>query len=317
MKPAGLLAAATLSAALLGSDSWAQPAPPPAPAPAAAAPTAAAGPAGPAANATVTNVGANINISPRRVVLDRAHRTATVTVFNQGSGPGSFRISLVDRVMLPDGQILATSESATHPQMQPQLDRLRSAAQMVRVAPSRVTLAPGQSQTIKLQLVAPPENPSGEYRTHLTVATIPPPTSGITAESAAAGNANALSFQITAVFGISIPAIVRFSEVDAQAKLENVHLESGTSSTGARQAVLVFDIVRAGASSLFGNIEVRPVGKKSELIGVARGVGVYPEIDRRTLRLVLARIPAAGEKLEISFTDDDSSPGKLLATAAL
>ena len=307
MRPAGLLGAAAL--ALLGSDSTAQPTP-------AAPPAASAVPTGPNTTApTVTNVGANINISPRRVILDRAHRTATVTVFNQGSGPGSFRISLVDRVMLPDGQILAVSESATHPEMKASVDQLRSAAQMVRVAPSRVTLAPGQSQTVKLQLVAPPENPSGEYRTHLTVATIPPPTSGITAESAASGNPNALSFQITAVFGISIPAIVRFSDVDAAAKIENARVEAGASPGGAKQTLLVFDLVRSGASSLFGNVEVRPAGKRGELVGVARGVGVYPEIDRRTLRIVLTRAPAPGEKLEVSFTDDDSSPGKLLATA--
>lgn len=310
MKPAGFFCAGPLIAVLAAAPASAQPATPPAPAPAA--------PAAPAAQPNiVTNVGANINVSPRRVVLDRNNRTATVSVFNQGTAPGSFRIALVDRVMLPDGQILAVSDLDKHPEMKPSVDRLRSASAFIRVAPSRVTLAPGQNQTVRLQLLAPPDGAAGEYRTHLTVATIPPPTSGVTAESAASGDPNALSFQITAVFGISIPAIVRISEPEVAAKIENVRVESAEAPGGGRQPVLVFDLVRAGASSLFGNIEVRPVSKRSELVGVARGVGVYTEIDRRTVRLPLLRAPAAGEKLEVSFTDDDSSPGKVLATAPL
>jgi P pilus assembly chaperone PapD len=306
LKPASLLGVAALAVALLTTSSSAQPTPAPAGAPAAT----------PTAVPVVTNVGANINISPRRVTLDVAHRTATVTVFNQGTGPGTFRISLVDRVMTPEGQIIAVSELPGHPEIKPQVDRLHSAAQLVRVAPMRVTLAPGQNQIIKLQLIAPPDA-SGESRTHLTVATVPPPTSGITAEAAAGANPNALSFQINAVFGISIPVIVRAGPADATAKLENARIETGVGPNGAKQTQLVVDIVRTGASSLFGNVEVKPVGKKAETIGLARGVGVYTEIDRRTLRLTLARAPAVGEKLQVSFTDDDTSPGKVLATLVL
>lgn len=302
MKPAAPLFAAALGACLLVSDASAQTAAPAAPA---APPT------------TVTNVGANINVSPRRVILDRNHRTATVAVFNQGTAPGAFRISLIDRVMLPDGQIIATSDIDKHPEIKAQIDRLRSAAEMVRVAPSRVTLAPGQSQAVKLQLLAPPDGATGEYRTHLTVTTVPPPTSGLTAESAATADPKALSFQITAVFGISIPVIVRMADADGTVKIENAHIENGTNAAGARQTVLVLDLLRAGASSVYGNVEVRPVGKHGDLIGVARGIGVYPEIDRRSLRLTLTRPPAPGEKLEISFTDDDASPGKLLASLVL
>lgn len=300
MIPARLLTAAGLAALLLGSDASAQQSP------------------APSATPSVTSVGANINISPKRVILDRAHRTATVNVFNQGTAPGTFRIALIDRVMLPNGQILAVTEGGSHPEMKPYADRLRSAERMIRVAPSRVTLAPGQSQTVKLQLVAPPEDATtGEYRTHLTVTTVPPPSSGLTAESAAAGNANALSFQITAVFGLSIPTIVRVGDLNVAAKIENARVETDRGPSGAAQPVLVLDLVRAGGNSLFGNVEVRSAGKRGEVIGVARGVGVYPEIDRRVLRVPLNRAPAAGEKVEISFTDDDSSPGKLLATAVL
>ena len=68
---------------------------------------------------------------------------------------------------------------------------------------------------------------------------------------------------------------------------------------------------RDGANSLFGNLEVR--GKGKVLLGIARGVGVYPEIDSRVIYVPLQRAPAAGEALDVSFVDDDSSPGRVIA----
>ena len=81
--------------------------------------------------------------------------------------------------------------------------------------------------------------------------------------------------------------------------------------------VASFDLVRLGTSSLFGNIEVRLAGqRRGDPIGVARGVGVYPEIERRLVRIPLSRIRGVEDKIEITFTDDDSAPGKVLAKAA-
>jgi hypothetical protein len=35
------------------------------------------------------------------------------------------------------------------------------------------------------------------------------------------------------------------------------------------------------------------------------------------VRIPLSRAPRAGEKLEVTFTDDDTSPGKVIAKAEL
>jgi len=74
--------------------------------------------------------------------------------------------------------------------------------------------------------------------------------------------------------------------------------------------VLSIDLVRKGASSPFGDVEVRVVkaGKPGE------GVAVYGEIDRRTLILPPTRIPASGEVLDIVLRDDDTRAGTPLAT---
>jgi hypothetical protein len=282
---------------------------------------ASAQPAAPAAPApTVTTVGANLNISPKRVTFDRNRRSATVYIYNQGTAAATFDIGLVDRVMTSDGQIMAVTEASSKPELKPLSDRLTSAKAMLLASPRRATLAPGQGQTIRLRVGNLPEGAAGEYRTHLTITTIPPASVGVTAESAAAGAPDELRFQINSVFGLSIPAIIRLGDADVRATIQNARIEHADVSTDGvaparRTAIMAFDLVRQGSNSLFGNIEIRPAGqRRGDPIGLARGVGVYTEIDRRTVRIPLSREPAAGEKLEITFTDDDTSPGKLLAT---
>ncbi|MFC3070197.1 fimbrial biogenesis chaperone [Phenylobacterium soli] len=282
---------------------------------AAAALNAQAQPAAP--QPAVTSVGANLNISPKRVTFDKNRRAASVYIYNQGNAPATFDIALVDRVMLPDGQIMAASDAEAKPEAKAIAAQLKSAKDVLLLSPRRATLAPGQGQTIRLRVASVPEGATGEYRSHLTVTTIPPPTAGLSAEAAAAGGPNEISFQINSVFGISIPAIVRFSEPDVRAAIQNAHVEYGQLSsdggkTSKRTAFAVFDLARLGTNSLFGNVEVRVRGQKDP-IGFVRGIGVYPEIAKRSVRIPLSRDPGNGEKLEITFTDDDTSPGKLLA----
>lgn len=300
MSRPALFAALALLTFVGAADAWGQqpPAPPP---------------------VSVTTVGANLNITPKRVTFDPQRRTASVYIFNQGTAAATFDIAMVDRAMLPDGQIVAVADTAERPEAKAVADKVASAKDMLLVSPRRATLAPGQGQTIRLRVAAVPQDAKGEYRTHLTVTTIPPPSVGTTAEDVAGGAGNELRFQITSVFGLSIPAIVRVSEPDVRAAIENAHIEYVDLSSDGRSApkrtpVMAFDLVRVGANSLFGNVEVRAAGKRGDPIGVARGVGVYTEIDRRSMRVPLTRAPAAGEKLEVTFTDDDTSPGKLLAT---
>ena len=293
-----------------------------------AAPPAAA--AAPATPASANNVGANLNISPKRVTFDRADRTATIYVFNQGTAAATFDITLVDRIMQPDGQILAVSEAQSRPEDKDILDKLKSAQGMLVASPRRATLEPGKGQTIRIRAAAPTTGaagnppPSGEYRTHLTVTTIPPRDIGLTAEQAAALTPQELRFQINSVFGLSIPVILRVGNPDVRGSIENAKLSTqNLSPDGAAPPrptpVLSFQLVRLGPNSLFGNLEVRGSKDKASAnpLAAARGIGVYPEIDRRQVQMPLSRAPQPGEQLEISFKDDDTAPGRLVAKATL
>lgn len=274
--------------------------------------------------ATVTaapaSAGAYLNITPKRLTFDRARRNGQVFLLNQGSDPVTVDVALTDRVMTPDGQIQSLEDAARTEAGRASATALKSALEMVQVSPRRVTLLPGRPQTVRVRLSTLPEDAKGEFRTHLTVTTLPPRDAGATAEAAAAGATPQLSFQVTAVYGLSIPVIVRPQEPEVAATLAGARVEMVQTTGQAKPTpVLVLDVVRGGASSVYGNLEVRAAGARrdSEALGVVRGVGVYPEIARRAVRIPLNRAPQPGETLEVTLTDDDTSPGKVLAKATL
>ena len=274
----------------------------------------------PQAAAAPNTSGANLNITPRRVIFEGSKRTEAVYVFNQGSAAVTVDIALVDNFMLPSGEIVPVAlagekgAAATAP-----LSRLRSARDLIIATPSRITLQPGKGKTIRLR-ASPPNATSvpAEYRTHLTATTLPPPSSGVTVD-AAAGNRGELAFTINTVFGISIPLIVRTAGISASAAfgaitLEHANQPSGAGDASRKVAVLAVPLQRTGAASIYGNVEVRSgTGKNSELIGLVRGIGVYPEVDVRAARIPLTREPRRGEALTITFFSDNGKVASELA----
>ena len=93
--------------------------------------------------------GADLNIAPKRVVFDAAGRSATVYVFNQGAGPATYMLDMVDQVMTPDGRIEPVEQARRNSADAALADRLRSAKPLVTFTPRRVTLAGGQSQAVR------------------------------------------------------------------------------------------------------------------------------------------------------------------------
>jgi hypothetical protein len=264
-----------------------------------------------------TGATGSVNLNPKRITFDRPGRSAAVGVSSVGAG--AFDVETIDRVMLPDGQIVTLAEA--HRQGRPEAARLKSAKAYIVATPRRIR-ASSAGQTIRLRATPSAELSAGEYRTHLTVQGIPPADTGFTADAAASGRPDQLSFRISSVLAISIPVILRVGPIDVRAGIEKPALSfenispDGTKAP-VRTAVLRFDLVRVGANSLFGDVDVRGSKRGEEPIGAVRGVGVYPEIDRRQMRIPLARIPAPGEIVQIEFRDDDTSPGKILSKTSV
>jgi hypothetical protein len=50
-------------------------------------------------------------------------------------------------------------------------------------------------------------------------------------------------------------------------------------------------------------------------VGRVRGAAVYPEVDRRTIRVSLARPLQRSERLSVTYRDDDTRSGQTIAKA--
>lgn len=205
-------------------------------------------------------------VAPTRIILD-GRRGTEILLNNIGDEPATYRISVEFRRMTPDGNL----EDVTAPTPQEQ-----AAADMIIYAPRRITLAPNEPQSIRLAARPPSGLPDGEYRVHLLFRAIPPanPVAVTPAEQP-----KGLQFQLTPIYGVTIPVIVRLGNLQATAAISNVALAK---SDG--KAAIDLDLTRSGSRSTFGEVRVLKAGVK-EPIAVQKGVAVYTEISTRHLSI--------------------------------
>ena len=246
-------------------------------------------------------LGADLNLSPKRLVLDATTRSATVYVFNQGSTSGYYSVDLVDEIMLPDGRIRKVSDVASDPSAAENIAKLKSARDLMLVTPRRIWLAPHESQTIRIRARPPLDGNPGEYRTHLMITALPPEDTGLTAEQASTnGDTKSLSVRVLALYSLGIPVIYRQGLVEARGHINNV-----TSSPQDDYSLLEMDLDRQGAASIYGDVVVRTGGQNGPVVGEVNGIGVYPELAQLRLKVPLKRKVVAGERLSIAWRDQD------------
>lgn len=272
-------------------------------------------PAGPAPAAvpagSVGGMG-DINLYPKRVVIDDRNRTTSVGVYNKTGNTGDYDITIADMLMTTDGRLV---EPGSVSKADPTLARLKGAVEMVRWSPHRFTLPGNEAQMVRLMARVAADLPPGEYRTHFSVIAVPPGDDGLTIDEAANGRTqpNGIGVRITPRFGISIPVIIRVGETTLTTGLKDLAVI--TAPDGSRQIRLT--VTRSGTRSAFGDIAITAPGAPKP-VATIKGVGIYTEIDQRTVSIpvdpaVDARFTASGVRLTASFVDDDADPGKTLA----
>src|SRR5687768_16600167 len=207
----------------------------------------------------------DVLVAPTRLVLD-GRKGAEVILNNIGEEPATYRISVEFRRMTPDGGLVDLDQPTAE-------DKL--AEEMILFAPRRVTLAPHQPQSIRVSARAPQGLPDGEYRVHLLFRAIPP----ARPVAAPAEPVKGLRFALTPVYGVTIPVIVRFGNLEAKAGIANVRLE-----TKDGKPAVALELSRSGDRSTFGEVRVLKPGVKDP-IATQKAVAVYKEVASRQVTI--------------------------------
>ena len=148
-----------------------------------------------------TEAQGDLLLYPKRIVFEGSKRSQTLNLANSGTDTGRYLVSVVQVKMKEDGGF----ETITQPD-----PGQRFADKNFRFFPRNVVLAPGEAQSIKIQLVNTNELETGEYRSHIyfrAEAAKKP-----LGEKEAPADTGAISVKVVAVFGISIPVIIRVGE---------------------------------------------------------------------------------------------------------
>jgi len=250
--------------------------------------------------------GAQISISPTRVVFEGRNRTASVTLINRGNESSTFRISFERKRMTEDGQF----EAIKNPRPGEVF-----ADQMIRYSPRQVVLPPGKTQVIRLLLRKPPNLPDGEYRSHMLFSEVPEQSNkSIEAQT---GQQSQMSISIKPVLGISIPVIVRQGSTSAEIQIVKSSL--AFLSPEKSQALLTLKMKRTGNRSVYGDvIATYRNGNSKEGIVVAQinGIAVYSPNYTRTLKLNLqapAGVKLDGGQIDVVYRMNPAEGNKILA----
>lgn len=246
---------------------------------------------------TPAQAAGDLLVAPTRVVLD-GDRGTEVILNNIGSETATYRISLELRRMTADGRLEEVSEEQSN-----QIEQAAKA--MIRYAPRRVTLPPNQPQAIRLGVRAPEGLADGEYRVHLLFRAIPEARS-VTDQTAPDGG---FTIALTPIYGVTIPIIVRYGNLQATAAIANGRME-----TDAEGQSFAFDLSRSGDRSTYGEIRITKPGL-DEPVMVARGIAVYPEVTKRTVSLPVPPEIAAqlSGPISVAYYESANDGGALIA----
>src|SRR3954466_10121059 len=220
-----------------------------------------------AATPALAGVG-DLLVAPTRIVLD-GRKGAEVILNNIGEEPATYRVSGEFRRMTEDGGPRDRAQPTPEDEQ---------AADMIVYAPRKVVLAPHQPQAIRIAARPPQGLPDGEYRVHLLFRAIPPANPVV--QAAMAEPAKGLRFQLTPVYGVTIPVIVRLGNLQATAGIANVHLDKGEDGN----SFVSLELSRSGTRSTFGEVRVLKAGVKDP-IAIQKGVAVYTEVNSRKVLL--------------------------------
>jgi len=220
----------------------------------------------------------NLLVTPRRIVFEGNRRSLDLNLANIGKDTATYSISMVQIRMDANGSF----ETITTPD-----PGQNFADRNLRFFPRSVTLPPNEAQVVKVQLLRTNQLAPGEYRSHFYFRAVPKVKPLGTEETAR--DTTAISVQITPIFGITIPAIIRIGESTTKVTLSDLDMniiEDGT-------PVLSLQFNRTGNFSVYGDLTVDHVSPQGTVtsVGNANGIAIYTPNTTRRFQFRLNKTP--------------------------
>jgi hypothetical protein len=246
-------------------------------------------------------------VSPVRVVFEGNNQKEEISLVNTGNDSAIYSVSLLHYNMTEDGNFEMV-EKPDEGQM--------FADSYLRIFPRRVSLAPRESQVVRVQFRRRSDMMSGEYRSHLYFRA--EKDNKPLGQNLTPKDPQLMSVQITPVFGISIPVIIRTGDVHVVSSLSSMKIE-------VQQDTIVnlkLTINRTGNISVYGDIlaEYVPSSGKPVEIGDVRGVAVYTSTNKRNFSIRLKNLKGVNlttGKLRVTYTSPRDTPYVLYAEKEL
>lgn len=230
-------------------------------------------------------------IAPKRAVFEGRERYKELNVSNIGKDTARYEISLIHYKMNEDGSLqkLLAQDAG-----------ILFADSFVRFFPRTVTLSPGESQVVRLQLTQTGAMTNGEYRSHLYFRSVAKQKPLGETETKKV-DSNTLSIKLNAVFGIAVPVIIRVGENNMKVGVSNCFVDK----TGSPSVNMTLE--REGTISCYGDITIDHVAASGAVTRVAelKGIAIYTPLEKRRVKLALRTIPGIDYttgKLHVVYT---------------
>ena len=220
------------------------------------------------------NAQGDLLITPRRVVFEGNRQRQEITLANTGQDTARYSISFVQYRMSEEGGF-EQIESPDPGQL--------FADAYLRFFPRTVTLAPNESQVVRMQLRRLPDMVEGEYRSHMYFRAVPDEKP--LGEEDILSDTTAIGIRLVPIFGITIPVIIRIGELEAGVKLSNLALKQNEDAPPEFSLTMN----REGNQSVYGDLTIDyvPPGGEPIEVGVVRGIAVYTPNSKRNFTMQL------------------------------
>jgi hypothetical protein len=262
-----------------------------------------------------------------RIVFDGPKKSQEISLANVGKDTATYSVSVLNIRMTENGSF----EEITVPD-----SGQNFAGEYLRFFPRKVTLAPNESQVVKVQVVKTNLLTPGEYRSHIYFRAVPdektvadkPKTEKPVADKSIDKSADtaskstdtgAISIALKPIYGITIPIIIRVGDNNADVTLTDVAFNMADQSPK-----LSFSFNRLGNMSVYGDIKVDYVvpGGKPTPVKFIKGVGVYTPNKTRHINIDLdkdEKVDYHKGKLMVTYTlqTNDKTPKTVQAELAL